>query len=143
MKTGLLLLSFYSTALTHAQDSISCIRHYNMGGPASSIDSVFHTIPNTLFINFNSSFDDSVIISINDQVMYNKYLKTNHSIDLAGNIAISFNDSRDCKTMTVYFVKTEKYLTEKLDFRFKALDIWTNNQGHWHLDYSNHFPLRE
>jgi hypothetical protein len=143
MKPGLLLLSFCIAGLSHAQDSIRCTRYYNTEGPATWADSVFHSIPNILFINFNSSFDDSAIISINNHVIHHINLKTNYSIDLAGSIVISFKDSTDCEIMKVYFVKAGKYFTEKLNFRFKALDIWTNKQGPWQLDYSNHFPLRE
>lgn len=143
MKYWLLALSLSLYCLCSAQDSIPCVRTYNREGPVTTIDSFFFRIPNTLFVNFNSSFDDSVIVTINGQVVLNRYLQTNHSIDLAGSICVSFDDSADCKTMIVYLVNAGKYFTEKLDFHFKALDIWTQKQKPWNLCYSNSFPLRE
>jgi hypothetical protein len=128
MKLRLLVLSVCLYSFCCAQDSVTCTRSYDREGPLTWADSFFFRIPNTLFVNFNSSFDDSVIIKINGHVVLDRYLQTNHSIDLAGSICVSFDDSSDCKTMTVQLVNARKYFTEKLDFHFKALDIWTQKQ---------------
>jgi hypothetical protein len=147
MTTSMKFLAVYSISFLIVsnilgQDTINVIRNYNNDNPKSTLDSVFHNMPNMIFIDLDSGFDDSVCITVNSNSVLNKYLKTNESIDLAGSFVVSFEDSSDIKNLELKFFKGNFVIKEKINLGYKSLRI-ARYSHHWQLDYSNHFYMRE
>lgn len=122
------------------QDSIRLTRQYENERPATSLDSFFYQVPNTIFISLDEGFDDSLHISINDTVILRQYFITNESIGLAGGLNISFKDSSEVKILKLLFIKANKYILEKVNLNYKSLQI--RGLKPWLLIYGNRFYRR-
>jgi hypothetical protein len=136
-----LLISVLTIKKAIGQDSVYIKREFWNNKPESRADSIWNSIPNTIFISFDEGFDDSLYITVNDKVIFNGYLKTNYSIDYAGGLGIHFKDSSEVKNLKLHFVNANFYIQEKLKFTYKSLQIRGLNP--WTLIYTNQFPVRE
>ena len=99
-------------------------------------------MPKMIFIDLDGGFDDSVCITVNDNSILNKYLKTNEPINFAGSFVVSFEDSTEIKNLELKFLKGNFIIKEKINLGYKSLRI-ARYSHQWQLDYSNHFYMRE
>ena len=123
-----------------AQDSIRVIRQYEDDKPVTKTDSVFNSIPDILFISLDEGFDDSIRVTINRELIFAGYLKTNESIGLATTLMIANKNPREIKILKVTFVNANRYISEKLNLNYKSLQVRGLNP--WLLIYTNRFPMR-
>jgi hypothetical protein len=123
------------------QDSIRVVREYNNERPITKFDSILYDVKNTVFISLDEGFDDSLYVTVNSIPLLKGYLKSNQSIGYAGGFEIHFKDSSEIKNLKIKFVKANRYIQEKVNLRYKALQIRGLNP--WMLVYSNHFSMRE
>ena len=126
---------------TYGQDSLKVNRQYNNDKPKSSVDSFYHSIPNTIFVSLDEGFDDSLYITVNNTIFLNKYLKSNESIGYAGSFGISFDKPTDVKILKLKFVNSNVYIEEKVNLAYKSLQI--RGLRPWLLIYTNQIPMRE
>jgi len=104
------------------------------------MDSGFHSIPNAIFISLDEGFDDIVRVTVNEELVFEGYLKTNESIGLAKTLIVSFKDQKEVKMLKVSFLKTNRYILEKLNLNYKSLQV--RELSSWVLIYANRFPMR-
>lgn len=126
---------------SQGQDSINVTRKFENDRPVTRIDSTLNAIPNVIFLDLNEGFDDSIRVSVDGELIFSGYLKTNFSIGLARSFTISFRDPRECKILKVEFVNANSYILEQLNLNYKSLGI--GKYYSWFLTYSNCFPMRE
>lgn len=134
---ALLALSYQ----VQAQDSVSVVREYHNNQPRSSLDSLYHSFHNRIFISLGEGFADSMYITVNGTEMINGYVRTDPSTGIAGSFGFSFTDSSDIKILRLTFVRRHFYIEERVNLAYKSLEI--RNLGKWHLVYDNRFYWRE
>jgi hypothetical protein len=134
-----LLAAIIAFQTASAQDSIHVLRQYENDRPDTQLDSVFNKIPNVVYISFDEGFNDSVLITVNNVIYMDGYLRSNESLGYAGGFVLSFNDSADTQDLKIKFVKTGRYIEEKVNLKYKALHIRKPDQ--WLLTYTNHFVM--
>ena len=136
--TILLIAAFQNI---YGQDSIPVQRRYVVDKPVTIADSFYHRIPNAIFISLDDGFDDSLYVTVNDLPVLSGYFKTNESIGYAAGFGIHFKDSSEIKKLKIMFVKTNLYILEQVNLRYKSLRIGKTNP--WVLFYNNRFPIQE
>lgn len=137
--TTIFLIQFSSKVI--GQDTMKVIRYYHNDKPKSFVDSIYNSIPNAIFISLNEGFNDSLYITVDDEVVLNRYLKTNGSIGLAGGFVISFKDSLEFKNLKLRFINGNLFAEERLNLSYKSLEI--RYRKLLELTYTSHFPMRE
>lgn len=140
MKPLLVAIGFLFIKQVAGQDSIRVVRQYENDKPITAVDSAYHMVRNVIFISLDEGFEDSVLVTVNDTVILNEYLKTNESIGLAGSFGIHFTDSCEIKDLKIRFIKANRYIQERVNLNYKSLQIRGLNP--WHLIYTNRFPMR-
>lgn len=123
------------------QDSICVVRQYENDKPITKADSYFYKLPNVVYVTLDEGFNDSILVTVNDTVVLNEYLKTNASIGLAGGFVIHFDDACEIKDLKITFVKANYYIHERVKPAYKSLRVSYLNT--WHLIYTNRIPMRE
>jgi hypothetical protein len=126
--------------LCHSQDSIHVTRRYENDSPVTKWDSAFNSIPNILFISLDEGFDDSVTVTVNSELVFSGYLKTNESIGLAKTLIIPNINGSEKKLLKVTFVNASRCIIENVNTNYKSLQIRGLNT--WLLVYTNRFPMR-
>jgi hypothetical protein len=139
-KTTIFFLLILVCFVGLGQDSIKVAREYWNDIPITKADSAFNSIPDVLFIDFDEGFDDSIVVTINDERIFSGYIKTNESIGLAHSLIISNKNPKEVKILKVTFVNANKCIVERLNLNHKSLHIRGLNP--WVLIYTNRFPMR-
>ena len=67
-----LLVSILTIQKAIGQDSIHVKWEFWNDKPESRADSIWNSIPNTVFISFDEGFDDSLCVTVNDKVVFNR-----------------------------------------------------------------------
>jgi len=134
-----LLAALIAFQKVNAQDSIRVLRQYENDRPTTQLDSVFNIIPNAVYISFDEGFNDSVFVTVNNVIYMDEYLKTDESNGYAGSFVITFKDSAETEDLKIKFAKTNRYIEEKVNLKYKALHIRKLDQ--WLLTYTSHFIM--
>jgi hypothetical protein len=137
-------VSFHGAAqfvLLQREDTIRVEKHYDNRGPLTRMDSAYFSIPNSVFVSLDEGFNDSVHVTVNDHRIIDRSLKTNESIGLAAGFAISFRDTSEVKIIQIRFIKQNKIIVEKLDLRYKSLQV--RGLRPWGFYYGNRFYMRQ
>ena len=117
-------------------------KNYYNDKPITAIDSFYHNFfPNSIIVSLDDGFDDSLYITVNEEVVLNRYLKTDESIGLAGSFVISFKDSSDIKNLRLKFVGKKITIEERVSLKYKSLRIFASDPPLFL--YTNQFPMRE
>jgi len=70
---------------------------------------------------FNCCFDDSVVVYLNDDVVYRKRLKTDPVLSFSGATRVSFDNSIDSNMLRVELPAAKVYSEISLDKNYKLL----------------------
>ena len=65
----------FSWLVGSGQDSIRVEREYWKDIPITKADSAFNSIPDVLFIDLDEGFNDSVVVTVNDERIFSGYIK--------------------------------------------------------------------
>jgi len=98
------------------------------------------SINNGVFeIFFNSGFNDSAIVYINESKLFSGYLITDPRLSFARLLSFTIKNNEDVYLRIYQF---DKCLVVPIDKHYKYLSISWSNQA-WALQYSNTKPLDE
>ena len=66
---GTMIFSMISY-LSFGQDSIQVVRQFENDKPLTKADSFFNSIPNIIFLDLDEGFDDSIRVTVNEQLIF-------------------------------------------------------------------------
>lgn len=94
----------------------------------------------TIIIELKSGFNDSLIIYLNNKIVYNNYCKTNESISFADEIIIRKSKVGLKNKNYIYIYrkrkgKKEKMISFYLDLRYKYISVY--HLSPWHINFQN------
>lgn len=99
---------------------------------------IIDTLSKKIALVFEQSFNDSVLITLNDSIIYNLRIKTNHFYTAVGrNFFIDYHHFKDLPTIKILLIERHKCFEFKPFFGFRMMYVNLINDR-WGAEVSNY-----